>query len=116
MQFFFIEKPFFFIQPVDVIVPVGRTATFECHVKGGKYPKIGWYYVSRLYNQEYPRNGVKVNKNNDLIISNAALSLPKTVVCFYEDSISPAKKYSVSVLLKVVGKIIIVCVFLFPFL
>ena len=86
-------------------MPVGHTATFECQVKGGKNPKIQWYYDSRLFNQEYPRNGVKVNKNNDLVISNPVLSSHKTVVCFYKDIITSSKDvYSKSALLKVVGE------------
>lgn len=86
-------------------MPVGHTATFECQVKGGKDPKIQWYFDSRLFNQEYPRNGVKVNKNSDLIISNPVLSSHKTVICFYKDTIRPIKEeYSMSALLKVIGK------------
>ena len=105
--FFFLEKPFFHIQPTDVTVPAGNSATFQCSVKGGKNPKISWYYGSRVLSQHIHDSDTSatVNKNDDLIISNTIIGAPKTVVCSYEDSIINKKKYSGSVSLKVIGKL-----------
>ncbi|XP_066910837.1 roundabout homolog 1-like isoform X2 [Clytia hemisphaerica] len=101
------EKPTFLIQPTDMTIGRGQTATFQCQVKGGKSPTIEWFYNTKAYSQKFQSGNVIVTKDNDLVISNVDTFGQQSVVCTYRDSISrnQDKKFSPKVFLKVTSSV-----------
>ena len=98
----FPENVQFVVQPTGLKIGKGRTARFDCVIKGGKDGKVLWVYG--IYHRPGSKNGrVSVDrKDNSLVIQNVEASdMKNKVQCIADDGSN--RKFSDEVTLQVIG-------------